>query len=58
MVTGHEHHYERFAMMNKKGPAVDYGRREFVVGKGELTTTALDQSYRLIVPGMPIHMAF
>jgi hypothetical protein len=34
VVTGHEHNYERFAMMDENGQAVDQGLRQFVVGTG------------------------
>ena len=34
VVTGHEHHYERFAPMNKNGEKVGVGLQEIVVGTG------------------------
>lgn len=34
VVTGHEHHYERFAPMDKNGNAVSVGLQAFVVGTG------------------------
>lgn len=34
VVAGHEHHYERFAPMDKNGLAVEQGLQEIVVGTG------------------------
>jgi acid phosphatase type 7 len=34
VISGHEHHYERFKQMNASGSAVSKGMREFVVGTG------------------------
>ena len=34
VISGHEHHYERFKPMNASGSAVSAGLRQFVVGTG------------------------
>ena len=34
VISGHEHHYERFAQMDTSGLAVSQGLREFVAGMG------------------------
>ena len=34
VLSGHEHHYERFKQMNASGSAVPKGMRQFVVGTG------------------------
>ena len=34
VISGHEHHYERFKQMNASGSAVSRGLRQFVVGTG------------------------
>ena len=34
VVSGHEHHYERFKQMNASGSSTSSGLRQFVVGTG------------------------
>jgi len=34
VISGHEHHYERFTQMNGSGSAVSQGLREIVIGTG------------------------
>ena len=34
VISGHEHHYERFKQMNASGSSTSSGLRQFVVGTG------------------------
>lgn len=45
LLTGHDHHYERFAPMNTAGDVVVSGIRQFVVGTGGRSLRVPEQPY-------------